>query len=196
MTNQDLLKEHFLRYEYLTKSELETITECFHEKKVSKSDHLLRAGEICRFEGFVLHGCFKVFTINAKGEEKILYFAIRDWWVMEIDSFVNQTASQLYIQSLQESSLLTISKTKKEELYKAIPKMERIFRIMSQKAVAAWQRRLIRNHTMTAEERYHHFVTSYPEIAASITNKQTASYLGITQEFVSVIRKRRLLKKT
>lgn len=190
----DLLKKHFQRYVDLTPSEITSIADSFQERAVAKGDYLLRAGEVCRFEGFVIDGCFKVYTINAKGEEKILYFAVRDWWVMEIDSFINQTSSLLNIQAIKDSTLLTISSDKKEALYQEVPKMERIFRIMSQKAVAAWQRRLIRNHTMTAEERYHHFVTSYPEIVMHLTNKQIASYLGITQEFVSVIRKRRAQK--
>lgn len=191
----DLLKEHFLRYEVLSSEELSIIGDFYEEQTVPKGDFILRAGEVFRYEGFVLEGCFKVFTTNAKGEEKILYFAIKDWWVMEIDSFMNQTASQLNIQSLQDSRLLTISRSKKQELYTKVPKMERIFRLMSQKAVASWQKRLIRNHTMTAEERYDYFLKSYPEIAMLLTNKQIASYLGITQEFVSVIRKRRMINK-
>ncbi|MEM6642908.1 MAG: Crp/Fnr family transcriptional regulator [Bacteroidota bacterium] len=180
-----------MKYENLTLNELKKIDEWYQDKSVKKGEFLLRAGEICRFEGFVLSGCFKVFTINDKGEEKILYFAISDWWLMDTDSFTNQIPSELTMQAIQDSTLLTITTAKKEELYKEVPKMERVFRLMSQKAVAAWQRRLIRNHTMSAEERYSHFIESYPEMAANLTNKHIASYLGITQEFVSVIRKRR-----
>ena len=132
---------------------------------------------------------------DKEGLEKVLYFAAQDWWVMEIDSFANQMASDLDIRAIADSTVLLISKNAKERLYQELPKVERLFRIMSQKAVAAWQRRLVRNHTMTAEERYHHFVTTYPEITELVTNKLIASYLGITQEFVSVIRKRRSSKK-
>ncbi|MBU2912651.1 Crp/Fnr family transcriptional regulator [Reichenbachiella agariperforans] len=176
--------------------ELETINSYFHVKTIPKGEYLLRSGQICRFEGYVVEGCLKVYTTNSKGEEKILYFAGKDWWVMEIDSFLHQTASELSIRALKNSTLLTISWTDKERLYAQIPKVERLFRIMSQKAIAAWQRRLIRNHTMTAEERYLHFIDTYPTLSEQLTNKHIASYLGITQEFVSVIRKRRQLEKT
>ncbi|MEM6344555.1 MAG: Crp/Fnr family transcriptional regulator [Bacteroidota bacterium] len=168
----------------------------YHERKVPKGEFVLRQGEICGFEGYVLEGCFKISASDAAGMEKVLYFAAQDWWVMELDSFTNQIPSKLDIQALADSVLLEISKADKEKLYKEIPKTERLFRIMSHKAVAAWQQRLIRNHTMTAEQRYDHFITTYPDIAAMLTNKLIASYLGITQEFVSVIRKRRALKKS
>ncbi|MEM7659690.1 MAG: Crp/Fnr family transcriptional regulator [Bacteroidota bacterium] len=179
----------------LSPHELAAITSPYQAKRVPKGAFMLRQGEICRFEGYVVEGCFKVSTNDTKGVEKVLYFAARDWWVMEIDSFANQIPSNLDIQALSDSTLLCISKSDKERLYEEIPKAERLFRMMSQRAVAAWQRRLVRNHAMTAEERYGHFLTTYPDIAAMLTNKLIASYLGITQEFVSVIRKRWSLKK-
>ena len=165
------------------------LPDTIRRKKVAKGAYILKRGEICRFEGYVVEGCFKICVTDEKGVEKVLYFAARDWWVMEIDSFANQTASDLDIQAIEDSILLVISKSDKEQLYHKVPKVERLFRLMYQKAVAAWQRRLVRNHTMNAEERYLHFVTNYPEITALVTNKLIAGYLGITQEFVSVIRK-------
>lgn len=191
----ELLKAYFLKHIDLSSDELEVILSYYREKKVAKGTFVLRQGEICRFEGFVVEGCFKICVTDAEGSEKVLYFAAKNWWVMDIDSFGNRTPSSLDIQALADSTLLVISRHDKERLYQEVPKLERLFRIMSQKAVAAWQRRLVRNHTMTAEERYHHFVTTYPEIAMVVTNKLVASYLGITQEFVSVIRKRLSEKK-
>ncbi|MEM9984143.1 MAG: Crp/Fnr family transcriptional regulator [Bacteroidota bacterium] len=192
--HEPLLKEHFLRYVALTPRELEVICSYFQPFQVGKGEYVLRKGEICRFEGFVVQGCFQIFTINPKAKEKILYFAAEDWWVMDVDSFTHETPSELYIQAIEDSTMLSVSKPDKEVLYQELPKVERIFRIMSQKAVASWQRRLVRNHSISAEDRYHHFVTSYPGIAKRVTNKQIASYLGITQEFVSIIRKRRLTR--
>lgn len=191
----EILKTYFLDIVELTPDELDAITSQYKEKKVDKGEFVLRKGEICRFEGYVVEGCFKISASDADGVEKVLYFAARDWWVMEIDSFTYQIPSKLDIQALSDSTLLVISRFDKERLYEEVHKAERLFRIMSQKAVAAWQRRLVRNHVMTAEERYNHFITTYPDIAAMLTNKLIASYLGITQEFVSVIRKRRSLKK-
>ena len=191
----ELLKQYFTKNVELNSDELDLITSYYEQTKIAKGGYLLRKGEVCNFEGYVVDGCFKVYVLDEKGDEKVLYFAAADWWVMEIDSFANQTPSEVYIQAIANSTLLIITKNKKEQLYKDLPKVERLFRIMSQKAVVAWQRRLVRNHTMNAEERYHHFVSTYPEITELLTNKLIASYLGITQEFVSVIRKRRSEKK-
>lgn len=192
----DQLKANFSRYTELSPSELSFICEHYERREVAKGEYVLRKGEICRIEGFVIEGCFRVFTIDDQGNERILYFAAEDWWIMEIDSFINQTASELSVQAIENSTILYITRAAKERLYNEMPKVERLFRIMSQTAVAAWQRRLIRNHSMDAEQRYHHFITSYPEIAKRLTNKHIASYLGITPEFVSKIRKRRLTKNT
>lgn len=189
------LQEHFHKKDAgLSREELHKLSHYYTEKKIAKGEHLLRGGEICQLEGYVGKGCFKVYVVDEKGEEKVLYFAAPDWWVVEINSFENQLPSELYIQALEDSVLLTISRSEKEKLYQEMPKVERLFRIMYQKAIVAWQKRLIRNHSMSAEDRYHHFIRTYPEIAEQITNKLIASYLGITQEFVSVIRKRRLEK--
>ncbi len=192
---RELLKNYFLKIIDLTSDELEDITRRYREKNVKRGEFILRQGEVCRLEGYVVKGCFKISVTDSEGGEKVLYFAARDWWVMEIDSFANQSASDLDIQALEDSTLLVISRSEKERLYQEVPKVERLFRIMSQRAVAAWQRRLVRNQTMNAEGRYHHFITTYPEITELVTNKLIASYLGITQEFLSMIRKRRSIKK-
>ena len=108
---------------------------------------------------------------------------------MDIDSFMNHKPSDLNIQALEDSKVLIISQKDKSTLYNSVPLAEKFFRIMFQKSVVAWQRRLIRNHSLTAKERYCHFIAKYPEIASKLTDRQTSSYLGITHEFLSKIKK-------
>ena len=102
---------------------------------------------------------------------------------------MNNIPSNLNIQALENSKVLLISKSSKDALYKQLPIVERLFRIMAQKALVAWQRRLIRNHTLTAKERYYHFIQTYSNISSKLTDRQIASYLGITHEFLSKIKK-------
>ena len=175
--------------------ELQIFCNPFYTQKVLKKAFLLRQGAVCRFEGFVTKGCFRLFSIDNEGNENVLYFAARDWWVTDIDSFTNQTPAHLSIQALEDSEVLLINKPDKEHLYNDMPKVEKLFRIMTQKTLVSLQRRLIRNHSLTAEERYNHFITTYPEIAQKLTNLQIAAYLGITHEFVSKIRKKISLRK-
>ncbi|RED95950.1 Crp/Fnr family transcriptional regulator [Marinoscillum furvescens] len=185
-----LLKNHFSKHLDLTQDELEQLVAPYQIRSIAKGEYLLRRGDICRFEGFVTSGCLKISTTASNGEEKVVYFAGTDWWVMELDSFTNQKASTLDIRAIADSTLLLISHAQKEQLYKDVPVAERLFRLMTQKAVAAWQRRVVHYHTLTAEERYLQFLATYPDLAKHITNKQLASYLGITKEFLSVIRRR------
>lgn len=193
MTN-DILIQNIEKNVKLSETELEQICSYFSPKVIQKKEFLLTQGSVCNFEGFVLSGCFRIFTLDKKGNENTLYFAIKDWWLMDIDSFMNQTPSSLNIQALEDSKVLLINRKDKLTLYNSFPKAEKLFRIMSQKAIVAWQRRLIRNHCQTAKERYHYFLDTYPSIAAKLTDKQIASYLGITHEFLSKIKKQ--AKKT
>lgn len=186
----ELLEKNIEKHVQFSGEELTTYCSYFKPKSISKKDFLLKQGELCRFEGFVTKGCFRLFTIGREGNEHVLYFAAKDWWVTDIDSFTNQIPAHLSIQALEDSEVLLISKTDKEHLYNAMPKVEKLFRIMTQKTLVALQRRLIQNHSFTAEERYRYFISTYPEIAQRLTNRQIAAYLGITHEFVSKIRKK------
>lgn len=183
------LKQHIKSLIEISSEDLETIANYFTPAVIKKKEFLLTQGSIYKYEGFVIDGCFRIFTIDQKGNENTLYFAAKDWWLMDIDSFMNQTPSSLNIQALEDSEVLLIKRADKLKLYESLPIVEKLFRVMSQKALVAWQRRLIRNHCETAKERYHHFVGSYPNIVSKLTDKQVASYLGITHEFLSKIKK-------
>ncbi|GAB1855197.1 Crp/Fnr family transcriptional regulator [Flavobacteriaceae bacterium MHTCC 0001] len=187
--SHDLLIENIRKNIQISNEDLNTFCSYFKPHSIKKKDFLLTQGSIYKFEGFVLDGCFRIFTIDKKGNENTLYFAAKDWWLMDIDSFMNQTPSNLNIQALEDSTILLINRSDKLLLYETLTITEKLFRIMSQKALVAWQRRLIRNHSETAKERYHHFANSYPDIVSKVTDKQIASYLGIRHEFLSKIKK-------
>lgn len=189
MVAYNLLIENIKKHINLSDSEANSICEFFKLKTIKKKEFLLTQGTICKFEGFVLKGCFRTFTIDKKGNENTLYFAAKDWWLMDIDSFMNHKPSDLNIQALEDSEVLIISQKDKETLYTKIPSAEKLFRIMFQKSIVAWQRRIIRNHSLTAKERYNHFIEKYPKIASKLTDRQASSYLGITHEFLSKIKK-------
>ena len=185
----NLLKQNLQKNITISDQELEEFCSFFYSKTIEKKAYVLTQGEICKFEGFVLEGCFRIFTIDKNGNENTLYFAAKDWWLMDIDSFMNQKASSLNIQALEDSTILVIDRKDKLVLYESMPSVEKLFRIMSQKALVAWQRRLIRNQCQTAKERYQYFISTYSDIASKITDKQIASYLGISHEFLSKIKK-------
>ena len=182
---------------HIALTELETVGFCslFKPKKVKKKDFILRAGQVCKFEAFVTKGLFKVYHIDPAGFEQILYFAIENWWVTDIDSFTTGQPSQLYIEALEDSEVLLISKKDKEFAYTNIPEIEKLFRVMTQKTHVALQRRMVDNLSKTADQRYADFIERYPQIYQRLSNLQMAAYLGISHEFLSKIRNKLANKK-
>jgi CRP-like cAMP-binding protein len=191
---KELLQKHIRKHTQISDENLEKFSNAFTLQKVVKNEFLLKEGEISLFEGFVIGGCFKVFHSDQNGTQHILYFAIEDWWIADVDSFTNSKPSKLNIQALESSEVLLILKQDKEKLYREIPEIEKLFRIMSQKNLVALQRRMIDNLSKTADQRYIDFLAKYPQITQRLTNIQVAAYLGVTPEFLSKIR-RKIIKK-
>ena len=191
----ELLKYNISKHIALSDNEMEEFCGLFQQKEVRKKDFLLREGEVCKFEGFVTKGLFRVYHTDTNGFEQILYFAIENWWVTDIDSFTNEKPSQLFIEALEDSEVLLISKKDKEFAYKNLSKVEKLFRVMTQKTHVALQRRMIDNLSKTADQRYIDFIEKYPQLFQRLTNLQIAAYLGISHEFLSKIRKKIANKK-
>lgn len=186
----ELIKQNIIKHIALSEEETEAFCSLFQQKLIRKKSFLLRAGEVCRFEGFVNKGLFRVYHIDQNGFEQILYFAAENWWITDIDSFTNGMPSQLYIEAIEDSEVLLISKKDKEFAYTNLPKIEKLFRVMTQKTHVALQGRMIDNLSKTADQRYLDFMEKYPELFQRLSNLQIAAYLGISHEFLSKIRKK------
>lgn len=186
----ELFKQNIFQHISLSETEFTNFCGLFKNKSIKKKTFLLREGEICKFEGFVTKGLFRVFHIDNKGFEQVLYFAFENWWISDIDSFTNEKPSHLYIEALEDSEVLFISKKDKELAYNNISKIEKLFRVMTQKTHIALQRRMIDSLSKTADQRYLDFIEKYPQLIQRLTNLQIAAYLGISHEFLSKIRKK------
>lgn len=191
----DILKKNIDRYIQLSDSEFQNFTEPFVLREFKKKDIVLREGDHCLFEGFVIDGCFKVYFLNENGSEQTLYFAIKDWWITDLDSLINDVPSTLNIEALENSKVLMISKKEKLHLYETVPAVEKLFRIMNQNSSIALQRRIFSLLSKTADKRYLEFLEKYPGLEQRLTQQQVASYLGISHEFLSKIRKKTTLGK-
>ena len=160
-------------------------------RQLDKKDLLLRPGDVCRFEGFVDAGCLRVFAASHHGADHVLYFAPEDWWVADIESFTCASPAERDRRARADHRALH-RPPNKERLYTEIPKFERLFRIMSQRALVALQHRLIASMDQTAEQRYLAFVRQYPALHGRIPQHQIAAYLGVCPGLLSRIRRRRL----
>ncbi|MCL1666861.1 Crp/Fnr family transcriptional regulator [Elizabethkingia ursingii] len=183
-------EQNILKYVDLSEEELIRLSSFYTLKKVRKNENILSAGEVCTHEGYVLEGCFKIYYEDENLKEHILYFAVEDWWVLDIESFVSGKPACMNIQALEDAVILVIDRGQKEQLYKEIPKAEKLFRIMNQKALAAVHCRMINMLQKNADQRYLDFNEKYPTLAQRIPQHQIAAYLGVSHEFLSKIRKK------
>ena len=179
----------------LTTEEEQICKTFFQSKKLRKKQFLLQQDEVSKYTAFVEKGVLRSYTTDEKGYEHIVQFAFEGWWVADMYSFLTGEPSSYNIDALEESDLLLLTKQANEELLTTVPKMERYFRILTQNALIAMQRRLVSSLSMSAEEKYTRLLSSYPDISQKVPQHMLASYLGITPETLSRIRKQIATRK-
>jgi CRP-like cAMP-binding protein len=158
-------------------------------KKIKNRTFILREGEVCKHSVFVINGCFRGFTTDKNGFEHVLTFAPKNWWIGDMYSLISQKPGILNVQSMSDAEVLYLSKTHQELLYKQVPKFERFFRIIIENSLVSYQQRVIDNMSLSAEERYLKFCKIYPNLIHEISQKHVASFIGVTPEFLSKMKK-------
>lgn len=174
----------------LTDEEKEICRSLFSPKKLRKRQYALQQDDICKNLIFVEKGALRSYIVDEKGSEHILQFALEGWWISDIYSFLTGEPSVYNIDALEDSELLVISGPLLEQLYERIPKFERYFRLLTQSNMIAMQKRLIFTLSNTAEEKYLQMQRSYPNIVSRVPQHMIASYLGLSPETLSRVRKR------
>ncbi|MBV6442997.1 MAG: Crp/Fnr family transcriptional regulator [Haliscomenobacteraceae bacterium CHB4] len=186
----DLLISNISQHVRLNRAEWDLFTSLLEARSIRKKEFLLREGEVCRYDYFVRKGCLKVCYTDEKGAECIIKFAIENWWVIDLDSFLNYMPSFYYIQAVEDTELFQLSKSNYDLLHERIPAMQQFSNKRWQEGFIALQKRISQNLSLTAEERYAHFKLKYPSLEQRIPQKLIAAYIGVTPEFLSVLRKK------
>jgi len=189
---QSHLTNHIKKFIELSEADIELIGRVVTIKQVKKKSFLLEPDHICRELYFVSKGCLRLYFINKKLNEQITQFAIESWWMSDYGSFETGKPSNYYIQAVENSEIISISKPKLEELFEQLPRLERYFRIVQQRAFTASQKRIEYIYSMSDEERYHHFSSLFPDFIQRIPQYMLASYLGFTPQFMSKIRAKKV----
>lgn len=175
----------------LNQEELSRFENFYKEKTLEKGEYLLRNGNVCHYDNYVVSGVLKAFYINSNnGNEEILFFAIDDWWASDLDSFSKQKPSIYNIQALEKTTVLQINFHSFQKLLIELPSLERYFRIILESYLGTLQKRIVYCNVYDAEHRYYDFLQNYPNIASKVPQYLIASYLGLTAEFISRIRKK------
>lgn len=183
---------HFNSYKALTLAEKEALQKVVTHKKLKRRAFILSEGNICTHYTFVVKGGFKMYFVDLHGKEHNLQFAVENGWIADIESFHKNTPSHLHIEAFEPSEVFQIHKKDLLELYDNYPVFDRVFRVLVENAFVNMQHRVIQNVSTSAQERYETFLLKYPHLLNRVSNVQIASFIGVTPEFLSKIRKERV----
>ena len=173
----------------LSKKEIDFIDSKFEKISLTKGDVLLCSDTQVTNQYYVFSGCLRSFFVNSLGKYHTTQFAVKDWWISDYISFFTEEKSVMTIECLQDAEIYRLSRKDMNSLCEDIPKIETFFRNKMEKAFASFQKRILEYLSITAKERYIKFITTYPEIEQCVKNYHIDSYLGITTESLSRIRK-------
>lgn len=190
----DLLYNKINSLTPVTDEEFEKLKTFFMPKKLRKRQFLVQAEEDCKYLAFVEKGILRSYTVDSRGTEHVVQFAFEGWWISDMYGFFTGEPSTFSIDVIENSELLILTYPNMEKMFVEVPKLERFFRILIQNSYVALQRRLAGTLTLSAEERYMKLLDHSPDIATKIPQHMVASYLGVTPETLSRIRKHVLIK--
>ncbi len=186
---------HFEKYLPLDDNEKQALSDRLKERKIKRKQFVLQEGEICKYFTYVVEGCLKTYGIDNSGTEHNLAFTTENDWIADIGSLHKEQPSKLFIEAIEPSKILQLSKADLWYLYTNFPKFDRNFRVIIEDKYIELQNRLLQTFSASAYERYESFLEQYARLANRLPNTQIASYLGITPEFLSKIRNERLSGK-
>jgi CRP-like cAMP-binding protein len=194
MNDYQALAEHIQRRIQLTDTEMEVFLSCFKLVKVRKRQFIIQPGFVAHHKNYVLKGAFRAYVVDDAGHDHTIQVSIEDWWISDYNSYVFQKPATMFVEALEESTILQIHYEDEVRLKQEYHSFETFFRIMAERSMAFMQRRIITNLTKDAEERYKEFEAQYPEIVQRMPQYALASYLGMSTEYLSRLRNKRTKK--
>jgi CRP-like cAMP-binding protein len=185
----ELLKTHIRKAIPISDEEFDTLTAFFTPRQIKKKEHLYLQNDICKYIAFVSKGCLRNYHIDKKGDEQIIYFALEEWWVGDLQSFYLQIPSMFNLQALEDCELLLSTLPEFEEALATIPAFDKFYKFKTHNSYTNTQKSVV-ERTETAEERYLKLFEVSPSLLQRVPQHYLASYLGIKPQSLSRIRKK------
>jgi CRP/FNR family transcriptional regulator len=187
------LIKHIKQFIDLNDEQAAIISSRIAHLKLKKRSFVLTPGKQCRANYFVVSGLMRLYFIGKKETEQITQFAIENWWITDYDSIDSKRPSHFYIQAIENTELLVLDRQTEQELINQVPAFEHYLRMVLQKAFTASQRRIEMIYNMSDEERYRNFSSRFPDFNQRVPQYMVASYLGVTPQFISRVRAKRVI---
>lgn len=173
----------------LTGAERDIVLAQFRHRKYRKNQYILQQGDVARCESFIVKGLTRTYLVDEKGQEHVLYFGPEDYWVGDLYSHFSEKPANYNIDCLEETEVLQITKQSIELLCEQVPKMNIFYRRLYRGSIIAHENRTASTLTKTTLERYQEFIQKHPQLEQRIPNLQIASYLGVTPQSLSRLRR-------
>ena len=190
LTDYNGILNNIKRYVSLNEDDEKQFIEIVRTTNIKRRQFIVQPNFVCTHQTYVLKGAFRSYFVNDEGTEHTIQFAVEDWFISDFNSYLSQSPASLFVEALEDSVIQQIAYDDVEKLCNENPKFERFFRLVAQKSFAFSQRRVLSNLGKSAEERYLEFFNLYPSIVQRVPQYTLASYLGMSAEFLSKIRKR------
>jgi CRP-like cAMP-binding protein len=194
MDDFSALINYVSRHISLTEEEKTYYASLLRIKKVKKKQFIVQPDFVCTHRTYILKGAMRSYMIDGNGQEHTISFGIEDWWIADFNSYIFQTPATLFVEAMEDSTLIQISYEHEQQLLDKYPKFEKFYRILAQNGYAFLQRRILSDISLKAADRYEHFIAKYPLVAARVPQYALATYLGISHELLSKIRNKRVKK--
>ena len=192
----DTIRQYVARHIQLTEQEEEYFVSLLRITKVKKKQFIVQPDFICKYRTYVFTGAMRAYLVDNTGQDHTIAFGIEDWWITDYNSFIFQQPATLFVEALEDSTLIQIDYNAEQLLKETVPKFEKFFRIITERSFAFLQQRMLSNLSKSAEERYEEFIHKYPAIVQKVPQYALASYLGMSTEYLSKLRNNKVIKKT
>ncbi|WP_207420211.1 Crp/Fnr family transcriptional regulator [Desertivirga brevis] len=178
----------------ISEEDKKLIRNTFKIKHLRKRQYLLQEGDVCKYMAFIVKGAGKMYMVNKSGQENVIRLAIESWWLGDFESYTLNSPSVYNIEMIEDSDVLLINDQSMQELIAKVPPLAKMIKEIDRNSAIATQRRIQTAISLGAEERYDEMLQSYPEFIRRFPQTMIASYLGISAETLSRIRKNLLRK--
>jgi len=185
----EIFEKYLRQHVAISDEDLEVIRAASAERKLRKWQSILHEGEVWRSNCFIASGCCRLYRFDSNGTDHTLRFGVKNWWITDQESFNHETPSEYNIEALAASTVIIWTKDKWEELLNTIPALKLFNERLTANAYEASQRRIFYLISYSATEKYIEFQKTYPSVFNSVPLHMVASYLGISRETLSRIRK-------